>query len=99
MKEEYAPNRVYTFQLSLKDFKLSVNVPVKIIKDGIYNTDEFEDDEEAVEQAYFTQERIDGFKKEIIEKIQSSPNPFHIICIDWNSNLKYKEEELFRKTK
>lgn len=98
MKEkEYVPNNVYKFRLSVDLPPFEVTVPTKIIKEGWSRIDEFDNDENAVMETYFTMDKIKEYKQKIIEMIENTPNPFDIFCADFDGDYMFTEEQLFRK--
>ena len=102
MKEkEYVPNNVYKFRLSvdLPVYPFEVTVPTKIVKDGWNRVDEFDNDEDAVMEAYFTMDKIREYKQKLIEMIENMSNPFDIFCADKDGDYMFTEDDLFRKPK
>lgn len=100
MKDEYVPNNVYKFRLSvdLPTYPFEVTVPTKIVKDeGWIRIDEFNNAEDAVMEAYFTMDKIREYKQKLIEMIEGMDNPFDIFCADKDGDYKFTEEQLFRK--
>ena len=99
MKEkEYIPNNVYKFRLSVDLPPFEVTVPTKIVKDeGWIKIDEFDNDEDAVMEAYFTMDKIREYKQKLIEMIEDMSNPFDIFCADRDGDYMFTEDDLFRK--
>lgn len=89
-KRKIVPNDVYKFDVRLSpsfDFdRMSVYV----------DEGAFERDEDKVQEAYFTQAKIDELKNELINKIRKCKNPFSIICSDLDGGYNVTEDELFR---
>ena len=84
-------NDVFKFSVKLKFEIAHRNVSVYTLV-GLYT-------EESLEKDYFTQERIEELKNEVIQKIKESPNPFEIECIDLDGNYNITEDMLFNPSK
>lgn len=87
-KEQYAPNDVYRFYVSLELNSFDVQVAV--------DEGAFDNDEDKVQEALFTPQRIEELKKWVIEQIKFSKNPFRIYCGDRDGGYCYTEDQLFR---
>lgn len=51
--------------------------------------------EETVKKKYFTQEKINEFKQQLIQKIQECEDPFEICCVDIDGGYNVTEDMLF----
>ena len=55
-----------------------------------------EEKEVLVQEKYFTKEKIDELKQQLVEKIMSEENPFDISCVDVDGGYLVTEKELFK---
>ena len=63
---------------------------------GFISTDEeLNAAEELVQKKYFTQERINELKQQLIQRIQECENPFDICCVDMDGGYNVTEVMLF----
>jgi hypothetical protein len=60
-----------------------------------YTDEELNAAEETVRKKYFTQERINELKQQLIQKIQEFENPFEICCVDIDGGYNVTEDMLF----
>ena len=100
MNKKYVPNDVFRFRISLKEDSVERTVYTKPFpeieketEDDFY--DEMRNQELLVQKKYFTKERIEELKEELIRKIRESDNPFEIFCVDTDSGYNVTQEELF----
>ena len=105
MKNPFVDNDVWKFRISLND-NLSVNnitvytnpFPQPWHKD--YNpskdTLSLEEKKKLVKERYFTKEKINEIKQQLVEKIMYEENPFDIFCVDVDGGYNVTEEELFK---
>lgn len=80
------PNDVY-------EYTLCVNERMKEI---VIYTDEGDYDEESLAEAYFTKEKIDELKQQLIKQILESENPFSINCTDEDGGYLVVDEDIWR---
>ena len=98
--KKYVDNDVFVFDCAL-NWDLSridgITIYTKPFpSEGFVSTDEELDAaEETVIKKYFTQERINELKQELIQKIQECENPFEICCVDTDGGYIVTEEMLF----
>ena len=98
--EKYVDNDVFVFDCVLKWNLSRINDIIIYTKpfpsNGFAATDEKLDTaEEIVTKKYFTQERINELKQELIQKIQECENPFDICCVDMDEGYNVTEDMLF----
>lgn len=105
MNKEYVDNDVFRFRLSLKS-ELSlddITIYTKPFPDfpiGEYKSEEqvqkfYDDQEDLVQEKYFTQQKIDELKLKLVQKIQECKNPFNICCVDRDGGYNVTEDDLF----
>lgn len=88
--EEFVRNDVYTFLVSI-----NLNKEVSVYtREGAF-LGKYEDDEEEVQERYFTKERIEELKREFVKKIQETENPFEIYCVDVDGDYNVTEDQIF----
>lgn len=87
MTDKIVPNDVYKYEISL-DFDLDVFVYV--------DKGSFDQDENKVQESYFTQDKVDELKEQFIKKIRDLKNPFKIFCIDEDEGYNVTEEMIFK---
>ena len=105
MNKEYVDNDVFKFRISLKsEFEdKDITIYTKPFPDfpiGEYKSDEqlqkfYDDQEDLVQEKYFTQQKIDELKLKLIQKIQECKNPFNICCVDRDGGYNVTEDQLF----
>lgn len=97
-KKNYVPNDVFKFWVSLVWDVADENIVVytKPFQDTKLDGTEQED---LVQNKYFTQEKIDELKQKFIKRIQECKNPFSISCIDRDSDYNVTEDMLFNLDK
>lgn len=106
MEKKYVDNDVFKFRISLNwdlnDEEIIIYTkPFPEFPHGKYKSEEqvqkfYDSQEDLVLEKYFTQQRIDDLKQKFIQKIQESPNPFNIVCVDRDGGYNVTEEELFK---
>ena len=86
-QKNYVPNNV---------FKFRVNSDIYLPPIYVY-TEPHINDEKQVQAAYFTKEKLNEIKEQLIDYIRNSPTiPFDIYCVDADSNYNVTEEEIFK---
>lgn len=93
-KNKFVPNDVYVFGCFLKSDFISMNRTV--YTNPISDDKDLAECEELVKNQYFTKEKIEELKQELIEKIQKCNNPFKIECVDFDGDYNVTEEMLFK---
>lgn len=101
--QHYVPNDVFQFRLNLKrdlgEFEIPIYVqPFPDPWDKDYDESKYispEDQEQIVQDKYFTQRKIDELKLKLIQRIQECKNPFDIFCYDTDGGYNVTEKELF----
>ena len=98
--EKYVDNDVFVFDCVLKWDLSRINDITIYTKPfpskGFVATDEeLNAAEETVIKKYFTQEKINEFKQQLIQKIQECENPFEICCMDMDGGYNVTEDMLF----
>lgn len=106
MEKEYVDNDVFKYRIELRwdiDWLPDITVYTKPFpepwhKDYDPNKDTLtlEEQEDLVQEKYFTQEKINELKKQLIAKIESTENPFAICCVDVDGGYNVTEDELFK---
>ena len=86
---EVVPNDVYKFSVCLNT-RISMNKGITVYTPPMHGQAS-----ELVKEQYFTQERIDELKEQLIEQIKEDPNPFDIYCYDIDGDYRVTERELF----
>lgn len=96
MEEKFVDNDVFVYEVHLKWDLGWLNIPVYTKPFPTRPTrQEWSEDEKTVEKAYFTKERIEELKKEVIRRIENSENPFNIECVDRDGGYNVTENMLF----
>lgn len=98
--EDYVDNDVFVFDCELKWDLSRINGITIYTKpfpsNGFVATnEELDAAEEIITKKYFTQERINKLKQELIQKIQECENPFEICCVDMDEGYNVTEDMLF----
>ena len=98
--KKFVDNDVFVFDCTLKLDLSRINDITIYTKPfpskGFASTDkELDAVEETVMKKYFTQERINELKQELIQKIQECENPFEISCVDRDGGYNVTEDMLF----
>ena len=101
--QHYVPNDVFQFRLNLKrdlgEFEIPIYVkPFPEPWDKDYNESKYvspEDQEQVVQNKYFTQRKIDELKLKLIQRIQECKNPFDIFCYDTDGGYNVTKDQLF----
>lgn len=101
--KKFVDNDVFVFDCKLKlDLSRIKDITIytkPFPSNGFVSTDEELDALDAVEETimkkYFTQERINELKQELIQKIQECENPFEISCVDRDGDYNVTEDMLF----
>lgn len=91
-EKKYVPNDVFRFSIYLGIKMEDITVYTKPFPEY----EPYELCEQIVKDKYFTQERINELKENLIKKIRETENPFDIICSDTDSGYNVTEEELFK---
>ena len=96
-EEKYVDNDVFVYQVRVKWDLQCFRIPIytKPFPKRLTHQ-EYLADEKTVQEAYFTKERIDEMKKQVIYFIEESENPFRIECVDRDGGYLVTEEELFK---
>lgn len=102
-KPKYIDNEVFAFCVYLKDelelddicvyVKPFKDIPIGTSDDERWKT--YHKQEDLVQTKYFTKEKIDELKNELIKKIQECENPFNIYCNDRDGNYNITEDMIF----
>lgn len=104
MEKKYVDNDVFKYRVSLiSDFTdEDITIYTKPFPDYSLDikSDEqaqkfYDDQEDLVQERYFTQQKIDELKLKLIQKIQECKNPFYICCVDRDGGYNVTEEQLF----
>ena len=101
--QHYVPNDVFQFRLNLKrdlgEFEIPIYVkPFPDIWDKDFDESKYispEDQEQIVQDKYFTQRKIDELKLKLIQRIQECKNPFDIFCYDTDGGYNVTKDQLF----
>ena len=101
--QHYVPNDVFQFRLNLKrdlgEFEIPIYVqPFPDPWDKDYDESKYispEDQEQIVQDKYFTQRKIDELKLKLIQRIQECKNPFDIFCYDTDGGYNVTADQLF----
>lgn len=106
MNEEYVDNDVFRFRIALRDEFKSDEITVytkpfpelpeldsaKSIEKWY---EEYDKQEDLVQEKFFTQEKIDELKNDLIQRIRKCKNPFYISCTDRDGGYNVTEDQLF----
>ena len=98
--KKYVDNDVFVFNCVLK-WDLSRLNDITIYtkpfpsKRFVSTDQELDAAEKLVQKKYFTQERIDELKQQLIQRIQECENPFNICCVDMDGGYNVTEDMLF----
>lgn len=100
----YVDNNVWKFRIDLKNHYTEKTIYTQPFPDfplGEYKSEEqvqkfYDDQEDLVQEKYFTPERIQEFKDYFCKLIQEDENPFYISCVDTDSGWNVTEEQLFK---
>ena len=98
MNKDYVDSRVYTFEPVIMLEMDWINVPVDYDTSEKYvDHNDLYADEREVERQYFTAERLEELKNELLKKIKETDpeDLFNIICRDTDSGWFYTREQLF----
>ena len=103
MEKKYVDNDVWKFRIDLKNNYTEKTIYTHSFPDfplGEYESDEqvqkfYDDQEDLVQERYFTKDRIQELKDYFCKLIQEDENPFYIACIDKDGGYNVTEEELF----
>lgn len=98
MAENYVPNDVFKFSVSL-DWDFSHENIVVYTKPFSNSPITGTEKEDLVQEKYFTQEKIDELKQKFIKRIQECENPFNIYCVDRDGDYYVTEDMLFNLDK
>lgn len=105
---KYVDNKVYKFRIDLdsdiSNRERNVYVRPSVVKpfiDSLRNMHgeehykHVDDDERFVQEKYFTKERIEELKEEVIDAIRKSQNPFTIYCCDKDGDYLITDKDIF----
>ena len=103
-ENKYVPNDVFKYRFSLKTEIDSQDItiytkPFPKPWDKDYNESKvltLDEQENLVQEKYFTKERIAELKQKLIEKIMAEENPFDIYCVDADGGYRVTEDQLFK---
>lgn len=103
-EKKYVPNDVFKYRISLKseldlDDVTVYTKPFPDPWDKDYDESKYmtlEEEEDLVQEKYFTKERIAELKQKLIEKIMAEEDPFYIYCVDVDGGYRVTEEQLFK---
>lgn len=98
-EKKYVPNDVFVFRVAFEDYN-NITIYTKPFPEPDYGGEEdiymeLERQENLVQSRYFTKERIEQLKEELIKRIRESENPFSISCVDVDGGYNVSEEQLF----
>lgn len=101
-EKKYVPNDVFRFRVLLNDSLTysDITIYTKPLPEIKYTNDEefweeIKRQERFVQSKYFTKEKIEELKEELVKRIRESENPFCISCVDTDSGYNVTEEQLF----
>ena len=100
---EYVDNDVWKFRIDLKNDYVEKTIYTKPFPDfplSEYKSSEqvrkfYDDQEDLVQEKYFTPERIQELKDYFCKLIQEDENPFYICCVDKDGGYNVTEDQLF----
>ena len=104
MKKKYVDNDVFQFKIQVDNDLFGKEITVytkpfhKFILGELSEKEwlkEYRKQEELVQKKFFTQEKINELKQELIKKIQECDNPFDIFCSYRDGGYSVTEDELF----
>lgn len=98
MNEQYVDNRVYMFEPIIMLEMDYITVPVDYdVSQKYVDLHDLCADEREVERQYFTKERLEQLKNELLKKIKETEpeDIFNIICRDTDAGWNYTREQLF----
>ena len=85
--DKYVPNNVFTFRINC-NIDLA---PIQVFTDPSIN------DEDEVQAAYFTEEKLNEIRERFIDIIKNwKKPPFNIYCIDMDSDYKVTADDIFK---
>ena len=98
-ENNFVPNEVFVYSVWFQHY-IRIPVYVKPFPEDYSLTEEqldrqMHEHEDLVQSKYFTKERIEQLKEELIKKIRESENPFTIDCVDIDGDYNVTEEQLF----
>ena len=101
--QHYVDNDVWKFRIDLKNNYVEKTIytqPFPEFPIGEYKSEEqvqkfYDDQEDLVQEKYFTKERIQELKDYFCKLIQEDENPFYICCVDKDGGYNVTEEQLF----
>jgi len=99
----YVDNDVWKFKIDLKNNYVEKTIYTKPLPDfpiGEYKSEEqvqkfYDDQENLVQEKYFTKERIQELKDYFCKLIQEDENPFYICCVDKDGGYNVTKDQLF----
>ena len=98
INKEYVDNWVYRFEPVINIEMDYINVPVDpVASQKYFDYNDLYGDEREVERQYFTHERLERLKDELLKQIKETEpeDLFNIICRDTDSDWNYTQVELF----
>lgn len=103
--QHYVDNDVFKYRISLKwdlcdeDITLYTkpfpNFPIGEYKSEDHVRKFYDDQEDLVQEKYFTQQKIDELKLKFVQRIQECKNPFNICCVDRDGGYNVTEDQIF----
>ena len=102
-QQGYVDNDVFKFRIDLKSHYTEKTIYTKPFPDfplNEYKSEEqvqkfYEDQEDLVQEKYFTKECIQELKDYFCKLIQEDENPFYISCVDKDGGYRVTEKDLF----
>lgn len=106
IENEYVDNDVFKFRVRLNNDLIDEDITIytkpfpEFSSLEHYKTEQqhqkfYNDQEDLVQEKYFTKEKIDELKNRLIERIQECENPFNIYCVDRDGGYNVTKEQLF----
>ena len=101
-QQGYVDNDVFKFRIDLKSHYIEKTIYTQPFPEypplGASNEEYrkfYDDQEDLVQEKYFTKERIQELKDYFCKLIQEDENPFYISCVDKDSGYRVTEKDLF----
>jgi len=102
--QQYVPNDVWKFRIDLKSHYTEKTIYTQPFPDfplSEYKSAEqvqkfYDNQEDLVQEKYFTKERIQELKDYFCKLIQEDENPFYISCVDKDGGYRVTEKDLFK---
>lgn len=104
MNKEYVDNDVFQFRIQIDNDLINKEITVytkpfpEFILGELSEKEwykKYNKQEKLVQEKFFTQEKINELKQELIKRIQECKNPFNICCVDRDSGYNVTEDQLF----